>query len=225
MSINIVCGLTGSGKTYFVVRRILEEMKKLPKNFILVTNTHINLPKDFDREVRYISSPKDLLEIEMAVVVIDDAGIWFASRQWDRLDPRIQDKIINNRKDGLRVWVTTHFMEGIDKYIRLNAHQYWEAEKVMGSDEFAEKVWGIIRVKRFHPRMHDKIRRKRLETKTYLLRDKYIKLYDTYEKVVPRNANVKKSDIREQQRAIETGKDLQVRRQRGRPRKIQILTG
>jgi hypothetical protein len=167
---------------------ILKEFENLPKDFILCANTHIDLPANFNREIRYINSPRELLDIERAIVVIDDAGIWFASRQWDKLDPRIQDKIINNRKDGLRIWVTTQFLEGIDKYIRLNAHQYWEAEKWMGSDEFAppEKVWGIIRVKRYHPRMHDKIRRKRLETKTFFLRKKYIKLYDTYEKVASR---------------------------------------
>lgn len=238
MSVNLVCGLTGSGKTYFVIRTILKEFKKLPDDFILVTNTPISLPKDFNREVRFIDSPRDLLGLSRAIVVVDDGGVWFASRQWDKLDPRIQDMIINNRKDGLRMWITTQFLEGIDKYIRLNCHQYWEAEKIMGSDEFAppEKVWGIIRVKRYHPRMHDKIRRKRLETKTLLLRRKYIDLYDTYAKVTSRGDwkahNVKKSDIeatratvRENQSFLDRYRELNVKRMRGRPRKIKILTG
>jgi len=237
MSVNIVCGLTGSGKTYFVLRTVLELLKKLPEDFILATNTPIQLPDDFDREVKFISTPKELLELRRAIVIIDDGGIWFGSRQWDKLDPRIQDMIINNRKDGLRIYVTTQFLEGIDKYIRMNCHQYWEAEKWFGSDEYAppDKVWGVIRVKRYHPRMHDKIRRKRLETKYFLIRNKYISLYDTYAKVSSRTEwkklsntekpEVKRAHIREQQAYIEKARELEVRRSRGRPKKIKILTG
>lgn len=255
MSVKIVCGLTGAGKTYFVVRRIIEEFKKLPPDFKLVANTHITLPKEMNREFIFMHDIKELLDVERSIVVLDDAGSsrWLSARGWDKMDPRIQDKMINNRKDGLRVWVTTQFMDGVDKYVRLNAHEYWEAEKIAGSDEFAQKPWGICRYRRYHPRAHSLIRRERLDSKYYLLRKKYIDMFDTYEKVgeAPRahtgaskapvvrtlsqpsdspfsprveRKMITRADVRNQQSDLEKVKVLFAKRQRGRPRKIKILT-
>jgi hypothetical protein len=203
---------------------VIEELKKLPEDFCLVANMHITLPTEVNRKVFYITSPKDLLDIEKAVVVIDDAGIWFGSRQWDKLDPRIQDKVINNRKDGLRIWVTTQFFDSIDKYIRMNCHEYWEANKVIGSDEYAQanKVWGLFTVRRYHPHLHDKIRRKPIQRRYFRLLPRYVQLYDTFEKVTAIRPITTHKQIIEQQKEIEKAKTLDTRRSRGRPRKIKL---
>lgn len=240
MSLNIVCGLTGSGKTYFIIRMIEKELKKLPEDFFVASNTPINLPPEWGRKFLLIHNPKDLLDLERAVVIVDDAGSdrWFSARGWLKLDPRIQDKIINNRKDRLRIWASTQFYDSIDKYLRLNIHHYWEAVKIMGSDEFSKRVWGLHRYKRFHPRMADKIRRRKLQGKWFWLRRKYIDMFDTYAKVTDEKKTdnvlnvfeklpppITRETIRENQALIDKHRELVVKRKRGRPRKIKVLTG
>jgi len=196
MSISIITGLTGSGKTYFMTREALKLSEKLP-NVPILANYHV---KDFPRKVEYFDNPNFLLNIEKAIVLIDDGAIWFNSRRWHEFSYDLQYKIINNRKDGLKIYVTTQYFDGIESTIRENCHYYYECTKLFGSGEFSEKVWGVIRARQYYPRLHDKIRRKPISSKYFFLKKKYVDLYDTYEKInplVPKDKAYKKEAIKQ----------------------------
>lgn len=229
MSIFAICGLTGEGKTYAMTRMGLEALEHAKQGVELYACYHINYPPQQHR-IHYFNTMRELVDLENAIVLIDEGSVWFNNRQWQKLDPRVQYKFLQHRKDGLRIYVTSQFFDGMDKIVMRNVHKYFEVKKYLGSDEQAEKVHGLIRLIEFAPRLHDKIRRRPLGSKWFLLRKKYVEYYNTYEKVSP----VKKISAftrRETQEAKEYSQGLQERmeeqetlkKKRGRPRKVPIF--
>jgi len=221
MAIHIITGLTGTGKTYFMTRLAQKMVQDTKQSWSLFANYHLKQDA-FTIKPEYFDNPMAFLDMERAIVLIDDGAIWFGSRQWSKLPWEVQHKIINNRKDGIQVFVTTQFFESLDRTFRENCHKYYECEKIMGSGEHAAKIWGIIRVRRFPPRTYDKIRRKSLETRYFVLRKKYTDLYDTYEKIIPRPFDGKdgRKMVKEAREQNKTAEVLTERRARGRPKKI-----
>jgi len=184
MSIFALCGLTGSGKTYLMTRIGISLLEKSNESVQLYACYHITYAP-LQHRIHYFNSMKELVDIENAIVLIDEGSIWFNSRLWNNLDPRVQYKFLQHRKDGLRIYVTSQFFDGMDKVVRLNTHKYYEIKKVFGSDEDAEKVYGLIRMTEFAPRAHDKIRRSPISSEYFLLRRKYVDMFNTHEKVNP----------------------------------------
>jgi len=179
--IQIISGLTGSGKTYMMTRLALKHSERVPE-VPIYANYHF---KDsvFAKQPHYFSSPKQLEDIQHAIVLIDDGAIWFNARNWREFSYEMQYKIINNRKDGLKIYITTQYMRGLDSVIRENCHYYYECKKVMGSDEYAKKVWGLIKASQYYPDLYDKVKRRPISTKYFLIRQKFVDTYDTYEKI------------------------------------------
>jgi hypothetical protein len=224
MAIHIITGLTGTGKTYFMTRLAQKMVQDAKIDWSLYANYHLKA-EGFAKRPIYFDNPMDFLKMERAIVLIDDGAIWFGSRQWAKLPWEVQHKIINNRKDGIQVFVTTQFFESLDRTFRENCHKYYECEKLIGSQEHSEKIWGIIRVRRFPPRLYDKIRRKPLETHYFFLRKKYADLYDTYEKVAPRpfDGSEGRKMIKEAREQLKNAFILSEKRKRGRPSKTSII--
>jgi hypothetical protein len=228
MSLYGIAGLTGEGKTYVMTRLGIKELERSKPDVQLYACYHINYPELQDR-IHFFDSTKEFLSMENAIVLIDEASIWFNSRNWNSLDPKVQYKILQHRKDGLKIFATAQFWDGVDKYVRQNAHRYYEVKKIIGSDETQENVWGLVRLRQYPPRLYDKIRRPVLSTEYFMIRKKYVEYYNTFEKVTPNsNAKNKKEDreareeTKELQKKIEKETFLQVKRSRGRPRKLKI---
>ncbi len=221
MAIHIITGLTGTGKTYFMTRIAQQFITESGGKWALYGNYHLK-ESGFLVKPNFINNPAEFLNIEKAVVLIDDGAVWFGARQWLKLPWEIQHKIINNRKDAIQVFVTTQFFESLDRTFRENCHKYYECEKLIGSSEHSKNVWGVIRVRRYAPRFYDKIRRKPLETRYLFIRKKYTDLYDTYEKINPMAFDSKegKLAIKEARSGIKTAVALELKRTRGRPKKI-----
>lgn len=214
MSVTIITGLTGTGKTYFMTRQALKHAEKNP-DMPIFSNYHIKNDL-FPRRVEYFDDPEKLEKMERCIVLIDDGAIWFNSRRWQDFSYNLQYKIINNRKDGLKIYVTTQYYGSLESTIRENCHFYYECKKLMGSDEFSKKVWGIIRVNQFYPDLADKIKRKPISTDWFLLRKKYIDLYDTYEKIkqAPLSDRELKKEVKEQKKRGRKAKILEKKRER-----------
>lgn len=239
MAVIAICGWTGSGKTYVALRLAEEITRRNNGRMGLSANFHIN-SKGFLVHPEYFGDPMEFIGMEKKVCILDDGATWFGARRWQDLPFEVQDKIINNRKDGLKIIVTTQYFDSLDKMIRENCHQYWECTKLFGpedEDMNPEKPWGLIKVVRYHPRDWDKIRRRPLDKKYFLVRKKYTDMYDTYEKVRPRppsvgiNSKMKRPEaskelrdrVKVQRQEIEEMKILDVKRSRGRPKKIKLM--
>lgn len=219
----MVCGLTGSGKTYFIINKILPELdKKLDPSWQFKANCHVN--DDFlSRKVEYFTDFKDIYNFKKCVVIVDDAGIWFGARQWNKFPIELQDVIINNRKNGLKMWLSTQFLENVDRTIRDNLHEYWECEKKFGTDENAQNPFGLIVARRYRPRQYDKVRRNALKSRWVWITKNGASRYDTYEiiKRPPENKKELRQRIKEQKVENATVEALtEKQKRRGRPRKI-----
>jgi len=226
MSIFALCGLTGSGKTYLMTRIGISLLEKSNESVQLYACYHIYYPP-LQHRIHYFNSMKELVDLENSIVLIDEGSIWFNSRLWNHLDPRVQYKFLQHRKDGLRIYVTSQFFDGMDKVVRQNTHKYFEIRKIFGSDEDAEKVYGLIRMTEFAPRAFDKIRRSAISTEYFLIRRKYVDMFNTHEKVNPTKkiSSMSKEEVKEimpeaklLQAKLEDHAVLEKKR-RGRPRK------
>jgi len=141
--------------------------------------------EDLQHRIFYVNDLKKLTELERGIVLIDEIGIWFSARQWNKLDPRIQYKFQQHRKDGLIIYGTTQWFDSIDRVIRQLTHRYFEVKKLCASEESAAKVWGVLKMSEFRPWQYDKIRRTAIDNEYFFIRKKYCEAYDTFEKVTP----------------------------------------
>jgi len=231
MSIFAISGLTGEGKTYVMTRMGIDLLEKSSESTQLYSCFHLKYPK-LQHRIHYFNSIKELVDIENAIVLIDEGSVWFNSRMWMSLDPRVQYKFLQHRKDGLKIFVTSQFFDGMDKVVRKNTHRYFEVRKWFGSEENAEKVHGVIVLSEFSPRSFDKIRRNVISRKYFLLRKKYVEYYNTFEKVDPKRkiSSMNKKEISnvkiessEKQKKLQDFEKLSEKRKRGRPRKFPPL--
>lgn len=200
MSIHILTGLPGSGKTYVLVRKALEF---LDRDIPVYSNFLLNVPEDKKYLVHYYNKMSDLINLERGVVLMDEAQIYFNSRKWETLDERLQYKFQQHRKDGLDIWGTVQDIRRLDVIVRELVSHYYECSKLIASDEFSVKPWGIIRVTRYEVRDHDKIRRRFLSREWFLIKKKYVDSYNTLEKVVPLVDDFKKKRIRDASMILE----------------------
>lgn len=187
MSINIICGLTGSGKTYLMSKIGIELLDKAAADVNLYTcGFHITHPNpEMQQRIFYVNDLKKLTELNRGIVLIDEIGIWFSARQWNKLDPRIQYKFQQHRKDGLIIYGTTQWFDSIDRVIRQLTHRYFEVRKIVSSEETAARVWGLLKMSEYKPWQYDKTRRYAIDTEYFFIRKRYCEAYDTFEKVVP----------------------------------------
>jgi hypothetical protein len=225
MSVNVITGLTGSGKTYALLRLAMELDKKVPLKFKFFSSFHIDDSK-FRHKIEFFNDPRKFAEMEQSVVLLDDAGKWFGAQDWAYLPQEIRFKIIDNRKSGLKVYCTSQSFNDLDSMIRRNCHRYYETVKVFGSDEFSDKVYGLIRLTEYDPRYWDKIRRERKTRRYFWLSSKHTRLYDTYEKVsnnsfVPQKSL--KNIVKDQEKRQKDALDLEIKRTRARKRKVPII--
>lgn len=235
MSVYGIAGLTGSGKTYVMTRMGIEMLRKAKPHVKLYATYHITCPELQDR-IFYFRSLKVFYELENAIVLLDDAPVWFNSRNWNNLPPEVQIKIIEHRKDCLKIICTAQFWDGVDKNLRENAHRYYEVNKIFGKEDeeiLYSKPWGVIRLTQFPPRRYDKIKRKVISTQYYLIRKKYVDLYNTFEKVQRlekeefskgEERTSKKEEVKGIKTLIEKEREITAKRaKRARKIKVQVL--
>jgi hypothetical protein len=192
MSINIICGLTGSGKTYAMTKIGLALLEKASPEVNLYTCGYHVSHDDLQHRIFYVNDLKALTELERGIVLIDEIGIWFSARNWSNLDPRVQYKFQQHRKDGLIIYGTTQWFDSVDRVIRQLTHKYFECKKIFSSAETAEKVWGLIRMTEYMPWQYDKTRRQVLGSEYYFITKKRCESYDTFEKVTPSSKKIGK---------------------------------
>jgi len=108
--IYLFVGKPGSGKTYTLVYycyKFFKEGKKIYSNFF------IDLPG-----VIYFKNFQDILDVENAVILIDEAQIYLNSRKWDILPEDFQYKLQQHRKDGIDIYATTQHESRLDTIFR-----------------------------------------------------------------------------------------------------------
>ena len=182
--INIILGLPGAGKTYVLTRKACEFLKK---GYPVYSNFPLNLEHPliapYKERVFYWKEADELVKIESGIILMDEAQVYFNSRKWSELDPRMQYKLQQHRKDGLDIWGTCQNEARIDTVMRELVTHYYLCNKFFGSREGAKRVWGLIRCAIFYPEEIKKTQRRHIVSEWYTIRKKFCEVYDTNAKI------------------------------------------
>lgn len=119
MSIEGLIGKPGSGKTYELTRRVLEEADRDRLVFTNYAVAHPNV---------YMFEPDQLLDLPPGLVVIDEAHLWFPARMSLRLPMSWLAGMSQTRKKGWDlIWSAQHETR-VDRAIRDVTEWQWLCE-------------------------------------------------------------------------------------------------
>lgn len=131
MAIHILTGRPGTGKTYVLTDKAIQFADK---GRPVYSNYKINHPK-----VKYYTKISELVDIKNGVILMDEAQIYFNSRNWEALDERLQYKLQQHRKQGLDIWGTVQNIKRLDVVMRELVSNYYECRFI--GLPFLKFVW------------------------------------------------------------------------------------
>lgn len=170
MSIHIYTGLPGSGKTFAVT---MIALKYLKQNRDVYCNYDI---KWNGANFHKFNSPSDLFNIQKGIIILDEAQVYFNSRQWQNLPIQWQLFLQQHRHDGLDIYGTTQNIGRIDTVFRNLISNFYVCKNLYNK---------IVRITEYEPDHADRKRREQLSRKWVLLTKKRFALYDTRQKIAP----------------------------------------
>lgn len=186
---SIIYGKTGSGKSYYMAKKIRQSLFKgrdvnttlnidydyLKKQF-LKSKTY-KLSKKLGREKKMghlykINSLSDFIFIENSDVYIDEGHRWFFAREWDKLPKYIPAKIYEHRKYSINIFVAVQDVNSIDVLLRRLAD---EAIKITSLFSFQFiKIYDVKDI--------DKENKKSKGLSFYFRKPEVFKFYNSFEK-------------------------------------------
>lgn len=183
--INIFVGLPAMGKTYVLTRKALDFVRQ---GRHIYTNYDLSLKENslfypYKEQIHFWETTDELTGINEGVIIMDEAQVYFNSRAWADADVRLQYKLQQHRKDGLDIFGTVQHEKRLDTVMRELVSHYYQCNKFFSSRENARKVFGIIRVSVYYPEEIQKVKREKAWGEWYLIRKKYVDLYDTNKKI------------------------------------------
>jgi zonular occludens toxin Zot len=117
-------GRPGTGKTYSLVHKVFKLLKKgkiVYSNFQITWEGTKKYPKS---NLKYWKNLNELLYVENAYIVIDEAHFYFNSRQWKNMPIDWLRKLAQHRKDGVHILGTVQNIRRIDVVVR-ELIDYW----------------------------------------------------------------------------------------------------
>lgn len=165
-------GLPGSGKTYLLAKKGLDDMKK---GKIVYANFHLEGAIYFSKLIDVILIIKRKLlakeEIKMTIL-IDEINLSFPSRMWAKVPGWVLYFWSQTRKFGLDIYYTSQSLKRVDTVIREITNYVWIVQQF---------VFGYHRASMIIPEDID-IQKKVILERNYFRLDKNIfSKYNTYE--------------------------------------------
>lgn len=130
MSIYIVTGYPGAGKTTFAVAQAVKFARHYKRP--VFTNFPIYAG---DLDIGYFDNWEDLKELSNAVVVLDEAPRWFSSRAWQSTKVDDLQVFAQHRKDGITLFLIAQEFGQLDAQVRDLAIFVWRIKRMFGPDE------------------------------------------------------------------------------------------
>jgi len=132
MSVNLLDGLPGAGKTFFAIMLAIDYMKA---GLMVYTNIFINFDADpslapLKRLYRRVERREEILGLRSGVLIIDEAPVWFNARSWQAMPEEMQFKFLQHRKDDLHLWMITQNGNRVDPVLRELIYLYAKPTKV-----------------------------------------------------------------------------------------------
>ncbi len=180
MAINLITGKPGSGKTAYLAKLVKE--KFLPNGVQVYSYFRL---KFNDSRIKYFKEISEIQSYRNAVVILDEAQIWFNARKWNLLPASLQYALQQHRHKGIDIWGAVQNLQRLDIIVRELVAKYYEVKKIMGSrDEIGrertQNPWGIFRICEFHPEEAGKIKRQILGLKFFRINKELCDFYNTF---------------------------------------------
>lgn len=182
--INIAVGKPGRGKTLFLVSEAIRNLnlgRDVYSNFFidqkyLEKNKYL---KQVHGNIIGWSKIEDLVKIKVdphsrgALIIIDECQIYFNSRLWKFLPPKVQYKFQQHRKHGLDILGAVQNVKRIDTVVRELVNNIYEM------DHFGN----LFIARQFDIGDIDKVKRPWPMLKFFWLNKKKFRCYDTFREV------------------------------------------
>jgi len=147
--------------------------------------------------LHYWTNPRQLYGIRNADILWDEIGKDLPSGSWADTPKKLKQVFSHLRKRGNRIFANTQIYEDIDIAFRRQIDYAYRLEKHFGSVDISATlpaprfIWGLISVKQFDPKVVEIIRNEEereeyiSHARYYVIRKKYVKLYDTTMELPP----------------------------------------
>jgi len=144
--ITVITGLTGSGKTWFMSRLLLNDWKA---GFSVFANFPLMFPNDNENVFRW-HQLDELYRLTSGVIAIDEGQKLFDARRWGSLPISFSEKIAQHRKHFLDIYTTTQDIGHIDLRVRSNIHELYNCQSLFRfpKNDREKPVLQLIRVTR-----------------------------------------------------------------------------
>lgn len=116
MAIEGFIGTPGSGKSYSLTHIALEHADRGRSVFVNYALAHPNV---------YQFGPEDLLDLPPGLIVIDEAHLWFSSRQSLKLPPSWLAGLSQTRKRGWDLYWAAQHESRVDRVLRDVSSWFW----------------------------------------------------------------------------------------------------
>lgn len=170
MAIEGYIGPPGSGKTYSMTKRVLEEKRKFPDRPIFA-NYPIRGAVYFEVD--------DWIHLPPGLIVIDEAHLLFSARAALRLPGEWLATLSQTRKRGWDIIFSTQHEKRVDSVLRDISDKFWLCEAWGGSINLPPR---LFRVRAFEPEDFRKPK-KQIETKYHRFDTRVATSYDTLARI------------------------------------------
>jgi len=173
--INIITGLPGSGKTFYLTKIAYENCLNKINVYANFNIDFSNIDPELNKYLFFWNDLNNFHEIKQGVILIDECQIYFNSRAWKNLPLRVQYKFQQHRKQGITIFGAVQNINRIDKIIR----------EIVNWVFVVKRLGSLFIINKFDIFEIDKVKRRTYETKFFLMNKKIANCYDTFEEIAP----------------------------------------
>jgi len=167
MSINLLTGLPGSGKTTALVAIALQALDEKQNVY---THFHIDTPSAKLHQWRGLDELANLVD---GLIILDEAQVWFNSRKWKDLPDVLQYKLQQHRKQGLHIWATCQNIARLDTVMRELVSNFYVCRRVFVIPFFRPRNkksvrYALYNIREYEPEEAQKKERRKLQSRWYI---------------------------------------------------------
>jgi len=125
--INIITGIPDSLKSAwlsFFVKQFLDEGTEV---------ISYELTRFADDRVKYFKNIFEIQAMKNCVLILDEAQMFFNSRNWDTMSPSLQFAFQQHRHYGMDIWGAVQNIKRLDIVVRELVSNYYESSKIIGT--------------------------------------------------------------------------------------------
>jgi len=169
--ISLYVGKPGTGKTYSLVREALRAIragKDVYSNFF-IDFSKLKLKEKKLGKIFFWNEITELIPVRQGEILMDEAQVYMNSREWYKLDRRLQRKLQQHRKQGLNI------LGAVQSYKRIDT----VARELVNSVYQVKRMGKLFVCREYDIEDMDKAKKRAFSIKIFWLNKKIANCYDT----------------------------------------------